>query len=90
MPNWCSNRLDITLHNAADMPALKHWIYADDGIPAWQTAIAQSLHLLLAGCAGILKPVRPLSFPPLPELTSYGATGPVSQETRLSRTGLTC
>lgn len=48
MPNWCSNRLDITLHNAADMPALKHWIYADDGIPAWQTAIAQSLHLLLA------------------------------------------
>ncbi|STU59161.1 Protein of uncharacterised function (DUF1281) [Klebsiella pneumoniae] len=62
MPNWCSNRLDITLHNAADMPALKHWIYADDGIPAWQTAIAQSLHLLLAGCAGILKPVRPLSF----------------------------
>ncbi|MER2950381.1 DUF1281 domain-containing protein [Morganella morganii] len=78
MPNWCSNRLDITLHNAADMPALKHWIYADDGIPAWQTAIAQSLHLLLAGCAGILKPVRPLSFPPLPELTSYGETGPVS------------
>ena len=24
------------------MPALKHWIYADDGIPAWQTAIAKS------------------------------------------------
>ncbi len=48
------------------------------GYPPRQTAIAQSLHLLLAGCAGILKPVRPLSFPPLPELTSYGATGPVS------------
>ena len=44
------------------MPALKHWIYADDGIPAWQTAIG-SKSAFVAGCAGILKPVRPLSFP---------------------------
>ncbi len=56
------------------MPALRHWIYADDGIPARQTAIVESLHLLLVGCAGILNPIKPLSFPPLPGLTSYGET----------------
>lgn len=78
MPNWCSNRLEITLHNAADMPALKRWIKAEGGIPDWQTAIAQSIHLLLAGCAGILKPVKPIDFPPLPALTSHGETGLVS------------
>lgn len=78
MPNWCSNRLEITLHNAADMPALKRWIKAEGGIPDWQTAIAQSLHLLLTGCAGILKPVKPIDFPPLPALTSHGETGIVS------------
>ncbi|EGT3611540.1 DUF1281 domain-containing protein [Morganella morganii] len=78
MPNWCSNRLDITLNNAANMPALKRWIEAADGIPAWRIAIAQSLHLLLAGCAGILKPVKPIDFPPLPALTSHGETGIVS------------
>ncbi|WP_336844163.1 DUF1281 domain-containing protein [Providencia rettgeri] len=78
MPNWCANRLEITLHNPADMPALKRWIKAEGGIPDWQTAIAQSIHLLLAGCAGILKPVKPIDFPPLPALTSHGETGIVS------------
>ncbi|WP_370906073.1 hypothetical protein [Citrobacter koseri] len=44
------------------MPALRHWIYADDGIPAWQTAIVESLHLLLVGCAGILNPIKTAVF----------------------------
>lgn len=78
MPNWCSNRLEITLNNAADKVALTRWINAENGLPAWQTAIAQSLHLLLAGCVGILKPVKPIDFVPLPALTSHGETGVVS------------
>lgn len=78
MPNWCANRLEITLNKAADKVTLIRWINAEDGLPAWQTAIAQSLHLLLAGCAGILKPVKPIDFLPLPALTSHGKTGLVS------------
>ena len=66
MPNWCSNRLDIAPQpQRGGYAGLKHWIYAD-GIPAWQTAIAQSLHLLLAGSRGY-ETGQTMSFPPLPE-----------------------
>ena len=40
--------------------------------PYFEEAIAQSIKLFVAGCAGVLKPVRELHFLPYPQLVSHG------------------
>lgn len=74
MPNWCANRIKLTV------PA-----YAQAGIEAWangtmypyyKRAINQSIHMFIAGVAGRLKPGIDMQYLLYPALTAHGSDEP--------------
>jgi len=70
MPNWCSNRLEIHCS-----PDTKHAIMnfaKGDMDPYFFKAVLASIQLFTAGCAGVLKPVTPVSYAPFPDLVKHG------------------
>ncbi|EFN6376865.1 DUF1281 domain-containing protein [Escherichia coli] len=71
MAEWCRNRFEITGKSVC-LDVLTQWIEGGD-VPRYRHAIQQSILLFLAGCAGILKPVRTVTYPPYPGLVSHGA-----------------
>lgn len=71
MAEWCRNRFEITGKSVC-LDVLIQWIEGNDA-PRYRHAIQQSILLFLAGCAGILKPVRTVTYPPYPGLVSHGA-----------------
>ncbi len=56
MAEWCRNRFEITGKSVC-LDVLIQWIEGNDA-SRYRHAIQQSILLFLAGCAGILKPVR--------------------------------
>ncbi|MFD1803609.1 DUF1281 domain-containing protein [Mixta tenebrionis] len=70
MSEWCQNRFEITGKSVC-IDVLLQWITGTD-TPRYRHAILQSIQLFLAGCAGILKPVRTASFPPCQGLVRQG------------------
>lgn len=71
MSEWCQNRFEITGKSVC-IEVLLQWINGAE-TPRYRHAILQSMQLFLAGCAGILKPVRTVSFPPFQGLVRHGA-----------------
>lgn len=71
MAEWCRNRFEITGKSVC-LDVLIQWIEGNDA-SRYRHAIQQSILLFLAGCAGILKPVRTETYPPYPGLVSHGA-----------------
>lgn len=70
MPNWCSNRVEIScssIHKEAIVNFAKGAID-----PYFSKAVLASIKLFLAGCAGILKPVDPVDYRPYPDLLKHG------------------
>lgn len=70
MFSWCNNRLEITA-SSARIEEIQSWI-CGTGTPRYRHAIQQAIRLFLAGCAGILKPVKTTEFVAYPLLTSSG------------------
>lgn len=69
MPNWCANRLMFSGIKNSD--ALKMWIAG--GEPSLhRRARKEGIQLFLAGCAGILRPLTELCYPPYPQLVAHG------------------
>ncbi len=70
MFSWCKNRLEIT-GKSADIDVMQSWI-AGTEVPLYRHAIRQAIKLFLAGCAGMLKPVKATEYRAYPELVSSG------------------
>lgn len=70
MSEWCQNRFEITGKSVC-IDVLLQWINGAD-TPRYRHAILQSIQLFLAGCAGILKPVRTVSYIPFQGLVRHG------------------
>ncbi|WOY03127.1 DUF1281 domain-containing protein [Dickeya fangzhongdai] len=70
MFEWCENRLDITGKSVC-LDVFQQWVVGNC-VPHYRHAIQQSIQLFLAGCAGILKPVKSTVYPPYPGLISHG------------------
>jgi hypothetical protein len=70
MSEWCHNRFEFTGKSVC-LDVLTQWITGAD-VPRHRHAVQQSIQLFLAGCAGILKPVRTTSFPPFQGLVRGG------------------
>lgn len=70
MFSWCNNRLEITVSSARIEDA-QSWINGKE-TPRYRHAVQQGIKLFLAGCSGILKPVKATEFKPYPLLTSNG------------------
>lgn len=69
MPNWCANRL--MFNGIQNSDALKMWIAG--GEPSLhRRARKEGIQLFLAGCAGILRPLTELCYPPYPQLVAHG------------------
>lgn len=60
MFEWCKNRLEIT-GRSVFVDVMQQWV-----------AGQQSIKLLLAGAAGVLKPVKNVEYRPFPGLVSHG------------------
>lgn len=71
MSEWCRSRFEITGKSVC-IDVLMQWITGED-TPRYRHAILQSIQLFLAGCAGILKPVRTVSFPACQGLVRQGS-----------------
>lgn len=69
MSEWCQNRFEITGKSVC-IDVLLQWINGAD-TPRYRHAILQSIQLFLAGCAGILKPVRTVSYIPFQGLVRH-------------------
>ncbi|HBD1844087.1 TPA: DUF1281 domain-containing protein [Salmonella enterica] len=74
MSEWCKNRFEITGKSIC-IDLLQQWITGQD-VPHYRHAIQQSIQLFLAGCGGLLKPVRTTTYPPFPELVKHGLGAP--------------
>lgn len=70
MFSWCNNRLEITGKSVC-IDVMQDWITGSE-TPHYRHAIQQAIKLFLAGCAGILKPVKTSSFAAYPALTASG------------------
>ncbi|AUX71602.1 DUF1281 domain-containing protein [Erwinia pyrifoliae] len=70
MFSWCHNRLDITGKSVC-IDVMQSWIVGTE-TPRYRHAIRQAIKLFLAGCAGILKPVKATTYPAYPALTASG------------------
>ena len=70
MFSWCHNRLEIT-GKSVRLDVMQPWITGTEK-PLYRHAIRQAIKLFLAGCAGILKPVRAVEYAPYPMLTASG------------------
>lgn len=70
MSEWCQNRFEITGKSVC-IDVLLQWINGAE-TPRYRHAILQSIQLFLAGNAGILKPVRTVSYTPFPGLVRHG------------------
>ena len=70
MPEWCHNRLEITGKSVC-LDVMQPWIAGTEK-PLYRHAVRQAIKLFLAGCAGILKPVRAVDYAPYPMLTASG------------------
>jgi hypothetical protein len=70
MPNWCANRVEIhcpPIHTKDIVRFAKGEID-----PYLSKTIKASIKLFIAGCAGLLKPVRPIQYSPFPDLLRHG------------------
>ncbi|WP_065426250.1 MULTISPECIES: DUF1281 domain-containing protein [Serratia] len=74
MPNWCANRIKLTVS-----------VYAQAEVEAWangtmypyyKRAINQSIRMFIAGVAGRLKPGIDMQYLPYPALTAHGCDEP--------------
>jgi len=70
MTEWCENRLEITGKSVC-IDVAQDWI-SGVNTPHYRHAVQQSIRMFLAGTAGILKPVKTLSYPPYPFLIPKG------------------
>jgi hypothetical protein len=70
MFSWCKNRLEITGKSDC-INVMQSWITGIE-IPLYRHAIRQAIKLFLAGCAGMLKPVKATEYRAYPELVSSG------------------
>ncbi|QLH61955.1 DUF1281 domain-containing protein [Serratia symbiotica] len=73
---WCQNRLEITGKSVC-IDVMQSWI-AGTETPLYRHAIRQATKLFLAGCAGILKPVKAVDYAPYPMMTASGTGAPTS------------
>ncbi|MFP1887056.1 DUF1281 domain-containing protein [Lonsdalea quercina] len=76
MFSWCHNRLEITGKSVC-LDVMQSWIAGTEK-PLYRHAIRQAIKLFLAGCAGILKPIRDVEYAPYPMLTASGIGSPTS------------
>lgn len=76
MFEWCKNRLEIT-GRSVFVDIMQQWVTGEE-VPLYRHAIQQSIRLFLAGCAGILKPVKCMEYPPFPRLVSHGTGSAVA------------
>jgi len=70
MFSWCQNRLEVTGKSVC-LDVMQPWIAGTEK-PLYRHAVRQAIKLFLAGCAGILKPVRAVDYAPYPMLTASG------------------
>ncbi|WNK42605.1 DUF1281 domain-containing protein [Pantoea agglomerans] len=70
MSDWCHNRLEITGKSAL-ISIMEEWI-SGEAVPLYRHAVMRSIKLFLAGCGGLLRPVKTESFPPFPGLMQSG------------------
>ncbi|WP_261641057.1 DUF1281 domain-containing protein [Erwinia mallotivora] len=70
MFSWCHNRLEITGKSVC-IDVMQSWV-AGTETPLYRHAIRRGIKLFLAGCAGILKPVKFTEYVPYPMLTASG------------------
>lgn len=68
MPNWCANRLSVS-GSSSDIEQVR-MLFRGESHPAYQQAVAEGIHLFLAGCAGLLQPIGNVCYSPYPALTS--------------------
>lgn len=74
MPNWCANRIKLTVpaYAQAEVEAwAKGTMY-----PYYKRAINQSIRMFIAGVAGRLKPGIDMQYLPYPALTAHGSDEP--------------
>lgn len=76
MFSWCNNRLEITGKSVC-IDVIQSWI-AGREVPYYRHAIRQGIMLFLAGCAGILRPVKTTDYQPYPMLTASGTGSPTA------------
>ncbi|PHM22848.1 DUF1281 domain-containing protein [Xenorhabdus budapestensis] len=76
MAEWITNQLDITGKSVC-IDVMQQWVCGEEA-PRYRQAVLQSLRLFLAGCAGILKPTKPLTYAPYPALIR-GTTAQTAQ-----------
>ncbi|EBY8685156.1 DUF1281 domain-containing protein [Salmonella enterica] len=76
MFSWCNNRLDITGKSVC-LDVMQSWISGTE-TPLYRHAIRQAIRLFLAGCAGLLKPVKATEYAPYPQLVSVGTGSSVA------------
>jgi hypothetical protein len=76
MAEWHTNQLEITGKSVC-IDVMQQWVCGEE-TPRYRQAVLQSLRLFLAGCAGILKPTKPQSYAPYPELVR-GTAAPIAQ-----------
>lgn len=56
MSDWCHNRLEITGKSAL-ISIMEEWI-SGEAVPLYRHAVMRSIKLFLAGCGGLLRPVK--------------------------------
>ncbi|WP_200780714.1 DUF1281 domain-containing protein [Klebsiella oxytoca] len=71
MPNWCANRLMFS-GVKTDNDTFRKWVKGG-GESLYQRARKEGIQLLLAGCAGILRPAVSRIYLPFPAVTAHGA-----------------
>ncbi|MFZ4216194.1 hypothetical protein ACOZB2_33195, partial [Pantoea endophytica] len=64
MSDWCHNRLGMTGKSAL-ISIMEEWI-SGEALPLYRHAVMRSIKLFLAGCGGLLRPVKTESFTPFP------------------------
>ncbi|HEY2453782.1 MAG TPA: DUF1281 domain-containing protein [Scandinavium sp.] len=70
MFSWCQNRLEVTGKSVC-IEVMQSWVAGTEK-PRYRHAIRQAIRLFLAGCAGILRPVKTTTFDIYPLLTEAG------------------
>ncbi|MEQ1966487.1 MULTISPECIES: DUF1281 domain-containing protein [Xenorhabdus] len=76
MAEWCTNQLEVTGKSVC-LDVMQQWVCGEEP-PRYRQAVLQSLRLFLAGCAGILKPTKPQTYAPYPDLVR-GTAAPTAQ-----------
>ncbi|MGL4859118.1 MAG: DUF1281 domain-containing protein [Enterobacteriaceae bacterium] len=70
MAEWCFNHVELTGKSVC-LDVAEQWICGDNA-PRYRHALQQSMRLFLAGCAGLLKPVKSTQYEPYPALIPTG------------------